>query len=249
MIIGEKVKDAREFFNIKKYPGNFFDYLIKDNDYINKYGILLFKQDLGDSISGFIGYVDETPVICINNDRTIGHQNFTLAHEIGHYFLHRGESVDDTQRDIDSHSGDEKEKDAHAFASELIYPVEFLKKDFEHALNNNLFNSKKRIELADFVNELCHKYCTSFSFTIHKLLYSIGHPKSNKIIDSVMAEVGGLNNRYNSALYNKHANDINYKTFSPIKLMEDYIMKLSDSKKISYDTGQVILKNNLDLGV
>lgn len=41
----EAVNNAREFFGIGDYPGDFFSRLDKV-DYINKYGILLFKEDI-----------------------------------------------------------------------------------------------------------------------------------------------------------------------------------------------------------
>ena len=41
----EAVNNAREFFEIEDYPGDFFSRLDKV-DYTNKYGILLFKEDI-----------------------------------------------------------------------------------------------------------------------------------------------------------------------------------------------------------
>lgn len=65
----EAVNNAREFFEIEDYPGDFFSRLDKV-DYTNKYGIVLFKEDI-DKLSGFIGYgVNDLAVICINYKRT-----------------------------------------------------------------------------------------------------------------------------------------------------------------------------------
>ena len=123
----EAVNDAREFFGIEDYPGDFFHRLDKV-DYTDKYGILLFKEDI-DKLSGFIGYgSDDLAVICINYKRSYGHQNFTLAHELGHWFLHKGVSISDDDRDL--YSRDKVEQEANGFASELLYPEELLVKDF-----------------------------------------------------------------------------------------------------------------------
>ena len=85
--IYEAVNKARAFFEIENYPGDFFSRLEKIN-YIDKYGVLLFKEDI-DKLSGFIGYgINDIAVICVNYKRSYGHQNFTLAHEFGHLFLH-----------------------------------------------------------------------------------------------------------------------------------------------------------------
>lgn len=124
----EAVNNAREFFEIEDYPGDFFSRLDKV-DYTNKYGILLFKEDI-DKLSGFIGYgVNDLAVICINYKRTYGHQNFTLAHELGHWFLHKGVSSSDDDRVL-GYSSDKVEQEANDFASELLYPEELLVKDY-----------------------------------------------------------------------------------------------------------------------
>ncbi len=39
-------------------------------------------------------------LICINYKRPIGHQNFTLAHELGHWLLHNGQSISDNLDNI-----------------------------------------------------------------------------------------------------------------------------------------------------
>ena len=95
--IYEAVNKARAFFEIENYPGDFFSRLEKIN-YIDKYGVLLFKEDI-DKLSGFIGYgINDIAVICVNYKRSYGHQNFTLAHEFGHLFLHKGVSISDDDR-------------------------------------------------------------------------------------------------------------------------------------------------------
>ncbi len=61
----EAVKKARKFFHIEDFPGNFFD-LLENQDYIKKYNLLLFKEDIS-KLTGFIGYGEKKiSVICIN---------------------------------------------------------------------------------------------------------------------------------------------------------------------------------------
>lgn len=247
--IGEKVREARRYFGIEKYPGAFFSYLNQGGSCIKKYGIVLFRQNLGENISGFIGYVDDAPVICINTKMSLGHQNFTLAHEIGHYFLHKGYVSDDTESDIKNPSGSEMEIEAHKFASELLYPAEFLSDDMSYFLWEGLINKRKRLQLADFIAELCQKYCTSFSFTIRKILYTYQLPNADDIIDSVYNEIGKLTDRYDSIIFNKYADADCYKPYAPIEIMKYYVDVLTDAKKIGLETGQAILKDNMDLGV
>ena len=131
----EAVNIVREFFGIEDYPGDFFSRLEKV-DYTKEYRLLLFKEDI-DKLSGFIGYgVDDLAVICINYKRTYGHQNFTLAHELGHLFLHKGVSISDDDHAL-GYSGDKVEKEANEFASELLYPEEFLVKDHFFAIQQD----------------------------------------------------------------------------------------------------------------
>ena len=95
-------------------------------------------------ISGFIGYSENgIPIICINYNRPIAHQNFTLAHEIGHYFLHEGLSVSDSNKEINSFRAIGIEKQANEFASELLYPKELFLEDYYEIINENLLDDKR----------------------------------------------------------------------------------------------------------
>jgi len=128
----DKVENAREFFDIKDFPSNLFE-LIQKKNYIDDYKLLLFKEDIG-KLSGFIGYGENNlTVICINYKRTIGHQNFTFAHELGHWFLHNGNSISDDDACLFYLDGIEKE--ANDFAAELLYPV---RKEIEKSLGKKI---------------------------------------------------------------------------------------------------------------
>ena len=61
-------------------------------------GIKLKQAWLADGISGMLENIGETFLITINALDSDTRQRFTLAHEIGHYMLHRhlvGDGVDD----------------------------------------------------------------------------------------------------------------------------------------------------------
>ena len=93
----EAVNKARNFFRIEDFPGNFFT-LLDTQNYTEKYRLLLFKEDIA-KLSGFIGYGENgLSAICINYKRPIGHQNFTLAHELGHWFMHKGQNISDDDK-------------------------------------------------------------------------------------------------------------------------------------------------------
>lgn len=139
--VKDAVNTAREFFKIEDFPGNFFILLEKQN-YIEKYRLLLFKEDIA-KLSGFIGYGDNgISVICINYKRPIGHQNFTLAHELGHWFMHKGQNISDDDKTC-SYSTETIEKDANSFAAELLYPENLFEKDYLDICTKLLFLIQK----------------------------------------------------------------------------------------------------------
>jgi Zn-dependent peptidase ImmA (M78 family) len=94
--------------------------------------------------SGFIVRDEENLrkiVIGANKSHHPHRQRFTIAHELGHFLLHKGETVHVDEgrgalainlRDSESSKGeDNEEKEANLFAAELLMPAKFLKKDLE----------------------------------------------------------------------------------------------------------------------
>lgn len=83
-----------------------------------------------DKVSGFLDFSENT--IYVNAADSFNRQTFTIAHELGHHLLHR--------RYYESHSTDYKvllrmpigaetdpmEKEANAFAADLLVPRKFL---------------------------------------------------------------------------------------------------------------------------
>ena len=74
-------------------------------------------------ILGFSLYSDLCPVIVVKKSRAETQQTFTLMHELGHLILHRASSIDD-DADMQSRVGHERE--ANAFAGQLLVPDAFL---------------------------------------------------------------------------------------------------------------------------
>lgn len=134
----EIIKRAEEFCNqhhINKYPVNIVDIC-------NNLGIKVFEEYLPANVSGFIG-IDSLEksfqtkyktdaVIVVNLADSAKRRRFTIAHELAHYVLHKGEDeklyahrdvVDTPQRGI--------EREANIFASNILMPKELV----EHALD------------------------------------------------------------------------------------------------------------------
>lgn len=83
-----------------------------------------FTPGVGESdvskVSGVIDYAAK--LIYVNTSESFQRQRFTLAHEIGHAYLHRnGSVIIDFRSEIDSPSSD-KEREANQFAAALLMP-------------------------------------------------------------------------------------------------------------------------------
>lgn len=250
--INEAVIKARKYFKIKDYPGNLFYHIINNRNYIFQYEFVLFKQDLGKKNSGFIDYTDNGfPFICINYTCNIGHQNFTLAHEIGHLFLHKGLSMTDNNTSLKFKHSDSIEHEATEFAAEILYPIEFVNKDINYIYENGLLDDNKDIELADYINELCIKYCISFKFALSRILFNSPYKEQHYVIDKVekvMSNVGPLSKRYKSQLHIFIENHEFYRPYiGPLFKMKEFIDVLIEKEEIGYESGNSIFNKNKDL--
>jgi len=110
---------------------------------VSSYGIELKLDKVDDELSGFLVRDQQIKrsVIGANKSHHPHRQRFTIAHELGHYLLHKGQTVhlDETRqaftinlRDAESSKGeDNDEREANLFAAELLMPAKFLKRDLE----------------------------------------------------------------------------------------------------------------------
>ncbi|MGM9926383.1 MAG: ImmA/IrrE family metallo-endopeptidase [Bacillus sp. (in: firmicutes)] len=243
----EAVNKARESFEIESYPGDFFAQLEKVN-YTEKYGLLLFKEDI-DKLSGFIGYgPGNIAIICVNYKRSYGHQNFTLAHEVGHWFLHKGTSISDD--DVALFSTDLTEKEANDFAKELLYPEELSVKDYYTAIEQELFQDTSRDKLGKYVNTLCHRYCLSFDVVLRTLLFKHHQVSSYKEIrKQIEKSLGGkISEVFDKDFYVPNDNLIHYQQLkTPYEMLIQKVNLLVDQKKIGKATGEaIILRNKME---
>jgi Zn-dependent peptidase ImmA (M78 family) len=74
-------------------------------------------------VRGFSMYYDHYPVIVIKKLDARAAQTFTMIHELGHLLLHRETMLDEAD-DFYSHQG--KEREANAFAGNLLVPDAFV---------------------------------------------------------------------------------------------------------------------------
>lgn len=92
--------------------------------------LLIEPTALADSVSGILVVSTGRGVIGVNKSHSFRRQRFTIAHEIGHYVLHRDQAqlfIDKDYRvffrdERPQDAGDLRERDANAFAAALLMP-------------------------------------------------------------------------------------------------------------------------------
>lgn len=112
-------------------------------------GIKVKRTDLGDDCSGVLVRNGNRAVIGVNSQHSVNRRRFSIAHELGHFDLHSGDTYIDRGyrvhfRDLESGSGTKREEmEANAFAAALLMPAKlvrdaFAKQPFELAEDDDL---------------------------------------------------------------------------------------------------------------
>ena len=133
-------------------------------------GIVVRRTPTEDDISGFLlRNPDGSAVIGINALHHSNRQRFTIAHEIGHFELHKHDQVHVDRSIIKLRSGasskgeDSEEIEANGFAAELLMPQELLDKDLQKSDFTDL-NDERRMQL------LAKKYQVSVQAMTNRLV-------------------------------------------------------------------------------
>lgn len=123
--IGHGANNSRDARNLYEQMG-FGNHGGHIEQFIEKLGIRLVRKPMSDDQSGFLHPEGSRWVIGVNSLHHPNRQKFTMAHELGHYFLHRHKSkaYDDsyafTRADAKS---DPDEWQANQFAAEFLMPT------------------------------------------------------------------------------------------------------------------------------
>jgi Zn-dependent peptidase ImmA (M78 family) len=102
-----------------------------------------FPQDQA-NISGFVTMQDGTGKLYVNLADAPNRRRFTVAHELGHWRLHKEELRNNPQRSIlfriaiGQLNKDPIEKDANIFAANLLVPLELLRQYRDGKTNEQL---------------------------------------------------------------------------------------------------------------
>lgn len=130
------VEQLLEKFNIKKAA-------VPVETIVESLGIEVRKEAVDQDLSGFLLRIADQgkAIIGVNAAHPPNRVRFTLAHELGHFLLHEGETVHYdgkrlgytvSLRNAQSSMGiDDNEQEANLFAAELLMPAKFLEKDLQ----------------------------------------------------------------------------------------------------------------------
>jgi len=104
---------------------------------VSSYGINIVYADFsslpkGNEIAGFMDF--DKKKIVVNKDDPPNRQRFTIAHELGHYLLHKDYVKDESRynvllrRPLKDLDYTKEEQEANCFAANLLVPKEMLEK-------------------------------------------------------------------------------------------------------------------------
>jgi len=129
--IQEQVNDLLRSVKVRRPP-------VPVKEIAKAQGITIASVPATDDISGALIRHKARAIIAVNTSQHSNRQRFTIAHELGHFFLHEGldEHVDQNfriaWRSLESSSAvNWLEIEANRFAAELLMPGAFLRKDLD----------------------------------------------------------------------------------------------------------------------
>ena len=124
-------KCAEELLDTK----NLFNAPVNLDNLAKKLGIRVEHEDLENEVSGFLVAKEGRSTVVLNKNHPPNRKRFTLAHEIGHYVLHK--ELDEVFLDANltyfrskDYSGADSqiEREANCFAAELLMPKRIIAK-------------------------------------------------------------------------------------------------------------------------
>lgn len=105
---------------------------------------LVYDDNMPSEVSGALRKENGGWTIYVNKKHSINRQRYTIAHEFGHYCLHKDFTAEfkDTTFFRKEKDWTSKEYDANQFAADLLMP----KESIENALDNNIITIKELSE-------------------------------------------------------------------------------------------------------
>ena len=141
------------YYRISENPGKYLQKIVDGEEIV-----LIDYHDWAEELCGRFLFIDNEPVIFYNAKHTEAMQAFTIAHELGHYFLRHLDNEDSEiiciDRDFNRLGDDskfEKEVEANYFAACLLMPLNMLAPVFWEFMRRN---NRNRVLYVD--NQQCN---------------------------------------------------------------------------------------------
>lgn len=120
-------------------------------DIADKHGVQVSRAP-SKEFSGILIRKENRSLMGINSTESSVRQRFTIAHELGHYFLHGNRDVFVEYRDngerVNKVRGF-KETQANIFAASVLMPRDLLEKDFQKIVKNDMLDEHHITFLAE----------------------------------------------------------------------------------------------------
>ena len=172
------IENVLNKYQITKTPYKFLNKICEEENIC-----ILPVEKFSGNVDGFIQNISGEYYIFYNPNKIIERQNFTIAHEIGHYFLNhikQGQALYDYEENLFNNKN-KIEVEANYFASHILLPKELITKEFENLIKFNtairnpsipLKISKHGVYYQNWkiiTNKLCKKYKISEQMLNYKL--------------------------------------------------------------------------------
>ncbi len=132
--------------------GLYTENALRIEDLISTFGDIEIQYKAMDAAkSGSLSYKDGKWIMCVNSNHNKKRQRFTMAHELGHYMLHKGKNVEFVDTTFfRSSEMDSIEYNANEFASRLFMPEDRLRKlvDIDKIKNIGILAEKFHVSSA-----------------------------------------------------------------------------------------------------
>jgi len=118
--------------------------------------IEVVREDLPEAVAGMLECREGRSRIHLNRRDRKSRQNFTLAHEMGHFVMHRGRDVErvDYRARLATRGIDDDEIFANAFAAELLMPEPMVRALLERGVGAKQMAREFRVSAKAMDNRL-----------------------------------------------------------------------------------------------
>jgi hypothetical protein len=205
----------------------------------------LIFYPLSKNISGACYKGEDSKLILINSNMSVGRQRFSLAHELFHAYY--DENMETSLSLSQIGSGDEREKEADQFASYFLLPQYSLEKIIKNKNN-------KRLELEDIIR-LEQYFGLSHQAMLYRLLDEgfISKDEKNSMQTGIISKAARLG--YDISLYYPSSEEKKTLSFGHYmklaeRLLEDDLISLGKYEELLLDAfrDDIVYGENFDGG-